>query len=82
MPSVAKLQQPCPTALNKVEQKSTRDTSISPWKTDRRPSVARIAVLYRETTTSRRNATHRIYPYLLRGLAIKRSNQVLAMDTT
>lgn len=41
-----------------------------------------IAALYRKTNTSRRHAAHRIYPYLLRGLAIERPNQVWAMDTT
>lgn len=41
-----------------------------------------IEALYRKANTSRRNQAHRIYPYLLRGLAIDRPNQVWAMDTT
>jgi putative transposase len=41
-----------------------------------------IEALYRKSNTSRRNAAHRIYPYLLRGLTINRPNQVWAMDTT
>jgi len=41
-----------------------------------------IEALYRKANTSRRNTAHRIYPYLLRGLAIERPNQVWAMDTT
>ena len=41
-----------------------------------------IEALYRKTNTSRRHPAHRIYPYLLRGLAIERPNQVWAMDTT
>ena len=41
-----------------------------------------IEALYRKANTSRRHAAHRIYPYLLRGLAIERPNQVWAMDTT
>jgi putative transposase len=41
-----------------------------------------IEALYRKANTSRRNQAHRIYPYRLRGLAIDRSNQVWAMDTT
>ena len=41
-----------------------------------------IEALYRKANTSRRNQTHRIYPYRLRGLVIDRPNQVWAMDTT
>lgn len=41
-----------------------------------------IQAIYRKANTSRRNQAHRIYPYLLRGLAIERPNQVWAMDTT
>ncbi len=41
-----------------------------------------IEALYRKSNTSRRNQAHRIYPYLLRHLAIDRPNQVWAMDTT
>jgi putative transposase len=41
-----------------------------------------IEALYRRANTSRRHTAHRIYPYLLRGLAIERPNQVWAMDTT
>jgi len=41
-----------------------------------------IKALYRKANTSRRHPEHRIYPYLLRGLAIDRPNQVWAMDIT
>ena len=41
-----------------------------------------IEALYRKANTSRRNQSHRIYPYLLRHLTIDRPNQVWAMDTT
>jgi len=41
-----------------------------------------IEALYRKPNLSRRNARHRIYPYLLRGLAITEPNQVWAMDIT
>ena len=41
-----------------------------------------IEALYRKANTSRRHPEHRIYPYLLRGLAIDRPNQVWAMDIT
>ncbi len=41
-----------------------------------------IAASFRKANTSRRHQAHRIYPYLLRDLAIDRANQVWAMDTT
>jgi putative transposase len=41
-----------------------------------------IEALYRKANTSRRHPAHRIHPYLLRGLAIDRPNQVWAMDIT
>jgi len=41
-----------------------------------------IEALYRKANTSKRHPEHRIYPYLLRGVAIDRPNQVWAMDLT
>lgn len=41
-----------------------------------------IEALYRRRNTSKRNAAHRIYPYLLRNVAIERPNHVWAMDIT
>jgi putative transposase len=41
-----------------------------------------IEALYRKPGTSRKRPGHEIYPYLLRGLAINRANQVWALDTT
>ena len=41
-----------------------------------------IEALYRKPSTSRRHPGHPVYPYLLRGLAVTRSNQVWAMDIT
>ena len=37
---------------------------------------------YRKPGTSKKHPGHEIYPYLLRGLTIKRANQVWALDTT
>jgi putative transposase len=41
-----------------------------------------IEAIYRKPHTSKTAPEHKIYPYLLRGLAIERSNQVWAMDIT
>ena len=41
-----------------------------------------IEALYRRPNTSKPADGHKIYPYLLRGLGVKRSNQVWAMDIT
>jgi putative transposase len=41
-----------------------------------------IEALYRRPNTSKPCPGHKIYPYLLRGLAVERANQVWAMDIT
>jgi putative transposase len=41
-----------------------------------------IEALYRRPSTSKSAPGHKIYPYLLRGLAVERPNQVWAMDIT
>ena len=41
-----------------------------------------IEALYRKPKTTQKHPQHRVYPYLLRGLAIDRPNQVYAMDIT
>ena len=41
-----------------------------------------IEALYRRPNTSKPADGHKIYPYLLRGLAVQRPNQVWAMDIT
>jgi putative transposase len=41
-----------------------------------------IAALYCRPTTSKPCPGHKIYPYLLRGVAVERPNQVWAMDIT
>ena len=41
-----------------------------------------VEALYCRPNTSRRNAKHKIWPYLLRGLKIDRANQAWALDTT
>jgi len=41
-----------------------------------------IEAMYRRPNTSKRHPEYQVYPYLLRGLAIERANQVWAMDIT
>ena len=41
-----------------------------------------IEALYCKPNTSRHNAQHKIWPYLLRGMTINRANQVWALDTS
>lgn len=41
-----------------------------------------VEALYCKPNTSRRNAQHKIWPYLLRGMRIERANQAWALDTT
>ena len=41
-----------------------------------------IEPLYRKPNTSKRHPGHAVHPYLLRGVAIERANQVWAMDIT
>jgi len=41
-----------------------------------------IEALYRKPNTSRKHPQHKVYPYLLRKLVIKRANHVWAMDMT
>ena len=41
-----------------------------------------IEALYRRPSTTRKHPGHPVYPYLLRGLAIERPNQVWALDIT
>ncbi len=41
-----------------------------------------IQALYRKPNTSQKHPGHPVFPYLLRGLAIERANQVWAMDIT
>ena len=41
-----------------------------------------LAAIYQRPKTSKPAAAHKIYPYLLRGLAIERVNQVWCSDVT
>jgi putative transposase len=41
-----------------------------------------VEALYKKPNTSKKHPGHKIYPYLLRDLAIEQANQVWALDTT
>ena len=41
-----------------------------------------VEALYRKPRTTKRHPEHKVYPYLLRNLAVTRANQVWAMDLT
>ena len=41
-----------------------------------------VEALYRKPGTSKKHPGHKVYPYLLRGLAINQADQVWALDTT
>jgi len=41
-----------------------------------------VAAIYRRPNTSKPHPDHKIYPYLLRNIAVTRPNQVWAMDIT
>lgn len=45
-------------------------------------AILRIKVIYPARNLSKRNQEHKVYPYLLRGLTINRSNQVWSTDIT
>jgi putative transposase len=44
--------------------------------------LVELVALYRKLGTSKKHPGYKVYPYLLRGLLIERSNQVWALDTT
>ena len=41
-----------------------------------------IEAIYQKPNTSQRHPAHKVYPYLLRGMAIERPNQVWCADIT
>jgi len=62
--------------------KREHDCSIDRKRIRRLMKLARIAATYPRPRTSAPGKGHRIYPYLLRGLAIIRPNQVWCLDIT
>ena len=55
---------------------------VNPKRTRRLMEQMGLEAIYPKPRTTLVNSAHRIYPYLLRGLAITRPNQVWSMDIT
>src|SRR5215469_10946502 len=60
----------------------TQGHSVNRKRVQRLMQRMGLAAIYQRPRTSRRVPHHRIYPYLLRGLAIERVHQVWAADIT
>lgn len=56
--------------------------AIGRKKTRRYYKILGIEAIYPKMNLSKRNQAHKVYPYLLKGLAIIRPNQVWSMDIT
>jgi putative transposase len=57
--------------------------SVPPARRVRRlMRLMRLVPIYQEPNTSKKHPAHKIYPYLLKGLAITRPNQVWCADNT
>ena len=66
--------------LSKQLKKSGFD--IGRLKTRRYMTEMSIDAIYPKPNLSKRNQEHKVYPYLLRNMAINRANQVWAIDIT
>jgi putative transposase len=58
------------------------DEEVNRKRVQRLMKVMRLEAIYPRQNTSKRNAEHKIYPYLLRGIEILRPNQVWSTDIT
>ena len=58
------------------------DETVNRKKVQRLMRLMGIQALYPKQRTSAPNKAHKVYPYLLRGLSIERSNQVWCADIT
>lgn len=61
---------------------TTEGESIDRKRVQRLMRTMGLEALYPKPKTTQRNAEHRVFPYLLRGVAIERPNQVWATDVT
>ena len=65
-----------------AEELGTEDCPLNRKRVQRLMRTMGIAALYPRKHTSEPGVGHRVYPYLLRGLAIDRANQVWCSDIT
>src|SRR6185437_1375438 len=74
----------CPFAGSRMMRSMLVNEGISIGRTHVRTLMRRMGIeaLYRRPRTSKPGAGHRIYPYLLRDMAVTRPNQVWAADIT
>lgn len=56
--------------------------TINPKRVRRLMQIINWQTIYRKPRSTKPNQSHRVYPYLLRGLTIERANQVWAIDIT
>ncbi len=64
------------------DQLRTQGLTVNRKRVRRLMRLMGIQAIYRRQNTSRRHPLHAVFPYLLRGLAIDRPNQVWAADIT
>src|SRR6202035_689869 len=61
---------------------ATQGHRVNRKRVQRQMRLLGLAAIYQRPNTSKPAAAHKIYPYLLRGLAIERVNQVWCSDVT
>jgi putative transposase len=76
------LQTPFYGSRRMAEELSTPEAPVNRKRVQRLMRQMGIEALYPRPQTSRRNAEHAVYPYLLRNLTIDRANQVWCADIT
>lgn len=65
-----------------AEELSTEDCRVNRKRVQRLMRAMGIEAIYPRRKTTTPHASHRVYPYLLRGLTIDRANQVWCSDIT
>ena len=76
------LRTPCYGSRRMAVVLGTRESPINRKHVQRLMRVMGLEAIYPQPRTTQRDVTHKIYPYLLRNLAITRPNQVWSCDIT